>query len=242
MSAPVVVDNEVVIESGQVKNPKTETLSQVPTSAPNKGPETGILSELPPLPDPTTFTKAPELTTLSKTFIKKASSAVVIKGDNGPRFIPYGLIEEAQPMEVLLRHSHPGIIRYYGCQVQRGYVTGLVLEEYSHNLNEYLKDGIRSVDKGSFMDALESAVHHLHSLGWAHNDLNPSNIMVNDVGMPIVIDFSSCQKFGEELTISGGTEGWMEGDVDDYTTSEKSHDIYALVKIRAWLDNPTFDI
>lgn len=241
MSAHAVLGNDDIAENDELKNHKPETSSQaVLTSASSLVPNKRIYPEL-PLPDPITFTKAPELATLGNTYIKRGSSAVATKGHNGPWMIPHGLVEEAQPMEELVRHPHPNIIRYYGCKVQKGYVMGLVLDEHPHDLNEYLRDRIGMIDKDCFMNALNSAVHHLHSLGWAHNDLNPSNIMVNDAGLPIVIDFSSCRKFGDELSIGGGTEGWIDGDLDDYTTSEKSHDISALVKIRAWLDNPTFD-
>lgn len=82
------------------------------------------------------------------------------------------------------------------------------------------------------MAALESAIYHLHSLGWAHNDLNPGNILVNEAGMPVLIDFGSSHKFGKQLTTSRGTKGWIDRDMKDYTTSEKRHDTSALWKIR----------
>lgn len=90
------------------------------------------------------------------------------------------------------------------------------------------------------MEALESAIDHLHSLGWAHNDLNPGNVLVDKSGMPVLIDFDSCHEIGQKLLTSRGTEGWRDVDINDYDTSEKSHDIFALGKLRAWLDKPTF--
>lgn len=70
---------------------------------------------------------------------------------------------------------------------------------------------------------------HLHSLGLAHNDINPSNIMVKG-GVPILIDFGSCQPYGTRLQ-SLGTSGWYE---ELLFTSEKKHDTYALGKLREW--------
>ena len=52
------------------------------------------------------------------------------------------------------------------------------------------------------MKALESAVAHLHQLELAHNDINPSNIMVRD-GLPVLIDFGSCAPYGGRLQSLG---------------------------------------
>ena len=83
------------------------------------------------------------------------------------------------------------------------------------------------------MAGIEAAVSHLHSLGLAHNDLNPSNVVLDKSNEPILIDFGSCRPFGREL-VSTGTPGWVD---EDFTTSEKEHDLKALPKIRKWLDN-----
>ena len=47
------------------------------------------------------------------------------------------------------------------------------------------------------LERVESGIRHLHSLGLIHNDINPSNIML-DGEIPI-IDFGSCQREGESL-------------------------------------------
>lgn len=64
------------------------------------------------------------------------------------------------------------------------------------------------VDKKQLFAQLESAVSHLHSLGMAHNDINPRNIMIKD-GDPILIDFGSCQPYGKatESRITGVVRG-----------------------------------
>lgn len=38
------------------------------------------------------------------------------------------------------------------------------------------------------MAALESAIQHLHGLGWTQNDLTPANILVSEAGVPVLID------------------------------------------------------
>lgn len=56
--------------------------------------------------------------------------------------------------------------------------------------------------------------------------------MVRD-GMPVLIDFGSCQPFGHRLQ-SLGTRGWYE---ELFNTSEKKHDTYSLGKLREWFEN-----
>jgi serine/threonine protein kinase len=55
------------------------------------------------------------------------------------------------------------------------------------------------------MRDIRAGARHLHSLGLAHNDLNPTNIAVDGDDDPILLDFGSCRRFGEHL--SGGTNG-----------------------------------
>lgn len=151
--------------------------------------------------------------------------------------IPLMLLDEARALGRVSQHPHPGIIKYHGCRVRRGRITGLLLDRYPSNLEQYRKDPAGTIDKKAFVAALESAVHHLHSLGLAHNDINPGNILIDAESMPVLIDFGSCCKIGQKLGASRGTVGWVEGDMDDYTTSETRHDTFAVEKIRGWLDD-----
>lgn len=80
-------------------------------------------------------------------------------------------------------------------------------------------------------DGIKAAVEHLHSIGLAHNDLNPFNIMMDKYGLPVLIDYGSCQPFGEDL-ITAGTPGWYD---EDFTRSAARNDEVALEKIRTWL-------
>lgn len=129
------------------------------------------------------------------------------------------LLDEARTMEFLSKHPHPNIVKYYGCRSRDGYLTGIVLDRYLLDLQGYLKKSSGAIDTENFMKALESATHHLHSLGWAHNDLNPTNIMVHcpDDGnaVPILIDFNSARKIGTLLGTFRGSHGWFEGRMED---------------------------
>lgn len=68
----------------------------------------------------------------------------------------------------------------------------------------------------------------MHALGLIHNDLNPSNIMMNG-DSPVIIDFDSCKREGEKLGLKLGTFSWaMEG--VDYATPQNNY--FGLSKIR----------
>ncbi|KAJ5140270.1 hypothetical protein N7448_003678 [Penicillium atrosanguineum] len=147
------------------------------------------------------------------------------------------LISEASVLEVLSHHPHPNLVRYHGCRVKRGYITGLILDKHPHDLLSYVEIGNGKIDRVPFMAALESAIQHLHDLGFAHNDLTPSNILVTEKGMPILIDFEGCQQLGTELKYIRGTKEWIEGEIGDHNISAVRHDDFALQKIDAWLDD-----
>jgi serine/threonine protein kinase len=169
------------------------------------------------LMDDTVFLKGPKLNTVFK----------------GTGLLPKLLLQEAEIMELLLRNPHPNIIRYHGCLIRRGRIVGLVLDRYDMTLKQRLdRKMIRQLDVESFMTQIVSAIHHLHSLGLAHNDLTPMNIMVaNDSETLFLVDFGSCQPFGSTL-ITAGTPGWID---EDFTNSAKKHDEIALDKLRSWL-------
>ncbi|KAK7954757.1 hypothetical protein PG988_015451 [Apiospora saccharicola] len=163
------------------------------------------------------------------------------------------------------------IVRYHGCRVRRGFVTGLVLYWHACSLEEHLEGGGESVggngypvnlirdpdSRTRFIDELESAVGHLHALDWADNDIQPGNVLVTiskgpDVNSnedkaqaraieavsirPVLIDFESARKVGENLGTSRGRNGWIDCDRKDYRTSEVNHDIWALARMREWLN------
>ncbi|KAF2799822.1 serine/threonine-protein kinase-like protein [Melanomma pulvis-pyrius CBS 109.77] len=150
----------------------------------------------------------------------------------GTDFLLRLFLGEIETWELLRRHPHPNIVRYHGCTVNRGRITGIVLDQYPTTLEERLKASPRAFNKDLVLEGTESAVAHLHSLGLAHNDLSPVNIMLDECDRPFIIDFGSCKPFGSRL-MEVGTEGWVE---DHSIFSEQRHDDTALQKIRAWLE------
>jgi serine/threonine protein kinase len=235
-----VVDEDDVVYYGQLKKAKLTISLEEYEAALQRVPDEDLY---PLLPSDAKFTIAPKTPNdddaiyLKRPRIKLCND---YKEQNIMHLLPQMVLDEARALETIAKHPHHlNIIGYHGCRVRRGHITALVLDRHSHNLKEYLRDNLGPLDKAKFMAALESAIQHLHSIGLAHNDINPGNILIDHNGNPVLIDFGSCREIGRELGASRGTSGWIEGEMADYTTSEARHDTFALEKIRAWLENPT---
>ena len=63
------------------------------------------------------------------------------------------------------------------------------------------------MDKDALLKGIRHGLEHFHSLGYCHNDLKPSSIMLKLDETPVFIDYDSCQPAREEL-VNGGTLGW----------------------------------
>ncbi|KAJ5605145.1 hypothetical protein N7510_010299 [Penicillium lagena] len=149
------------------------------------------------------LTEAPETLT-SEVYLKRPNLELygIMKGHgvtNAEEQLSQQFLAEAEVMTAISKHPHPNIVRYYGCGVVRGHITGLVMDRHTHDLYRYLKEAVGKFEKEPLMAALESAIQHLHTLGWAHNDLTPYNILVHRDGMPVLIDFGGCQLVGTHL-------------------------------------------
>ncbi|KAI1409917.1 kinase-like protein [Hypoxylon sp. FL1857] len=153
------------------------------------------------------------------------------------------IVGEAQIMEQVSSIQHKNIIQYYGCLKRDGRLAGIVLERHKCTLTDFFmwqmdkdKDKNGTIDSQRFMEELESAILHLHQAGLAHNDLKPSNILLDKDNLPVLIDFGSCRPFGERL-MEGGTPGWCNPE-KLVMFSDKEHDLFSLDKIREWLTDP----
>jgi serine/threonine protein kinase len=172
------------------------------------------------LPDDEFYIKRPKLTTYHRS--------------KGQDLLAKLLLQEVEIMELLKNNPHPHIVSYHGCIIRDDYIIGIALDKYHTTLERRLEDRDqyeRNFDTESCFKAIESAIKHLHSLGLAHNDINPMNVMVDNEDTTFLIDFGSCQPFGADL-ITTGTPGWMEDELS--MTSKISNDEFALAKLRSW--------
>ncbi|KAG6055616.1 hypothetical protein E4U17_002846 [Claviceps sp. LM77 group G4] len=144
------------------------------------------------------------------------------------------VLHEIEAYELLREHPHPNIVDYRGCVVMDGRIKGLCLAKYKMTLRNRM-DESTALDKDLCIEGIERGVRHLHSLGIVHNDINPTNIMLDELDNPIIIDFDSWQREGQKLGFKGGSLDWsIEG--TEYARFE--NDFYGLSKLREFIYNP----
>lgn len=84
------------------------------------------------------------------------------------------------------------------------------------------------------------AVEALHKQGWVHGDLSPQNIVINENGEPILIDFGLARRVDSETDLAApGTKDFRAPELEH--PASKTHpiqcDIYSLGAILHWLLN-----
>ncbi|KAJ5159282.1 uncharacterized protein N7500_008933 [Penicillium coprophilum] len=183
--------------------------------------------------------------------VKTAWSAIYVKT---PSLLAYtdGNLEERiareiETYEFLRRNSHPNLATYYGCIDTHGRVSGLCLRRYTSTLLEAVNPQrlgkvaflsstreLVTAKMKSGLDGILAAIKHLHSFGLVHNDINPANIMLDDDGTFILIDFDSCRYIGESLrnTETKRTHHWHDPAVE---ISVEKNDLDAFRDLQIWL-------
>jgi serine/threonine protein kinase len=100
-------------------------------------------------------------------------------------------------------------------------------------LAERVETGV-PLDTQLCLQGIRAGVAHLHSLGLAHNDINPYNVMMDAGDNPVLIDFDACTREGEAL-LKFGTPDWFDETV---RIGSRQNDFYALRKMVEYLSRP----
>ncbi|TQN73492.1 Maternal embryonic leucine zipper kinase [Colletotrichum shisoi] len=152
------------------------------------------------------------------------------------------LLSEARVHERILRNPHPNLDSYLGCVVEEGRLVRLALKRYGESVHDRSQSatprGFTFQQRMGCMDQVEAAAAHLHSLGLAHNDISPSNIMFDNTGRAVLIDFDSCAPLGNTLTKGGLVSGWkgpIAGEGPQFHRSSATCDELAIQEIRRHL-------
>jgi len=209
-----------------------------------------LIKLLRPIPRDTIYPKFPTHDlTLYKPEQEGNNAAIHLKApnlshyqDNSSDDIAMRLLNEARIHEAILRDPHPNLGSYLGCVEEEGRLVRLAFKKYSTTLYNVIQYGV----PGEFtaqqymecIDQVEAAAAHLHSLGLAHNDISPSNIMLNNTGLAILIDFDSCAPLGSPLTKGGLVTGWkgpLVGEGLQFKESSIECDKMAVREIRNYL-------
>lgn len=143
---------------------------------------------------------------------------------------------------ILARLNHPGIAQIFEAGVEGDgpdarpwfameLVRGVPLTEYAASRRLPLHDRLR------LMIRVCDAVHHAHQKGVIHRDLKPGNILVNEQGLPKILDFGVARMTDAQsrtlITQPGQLVGTLQymspeqvaGDIQDLDIRS---DVYAL--------------
>ncbi|KAJ7887635.1 kinase-like domain-containing protein [Mycena olivaceomarginata] len=141
--------------------------------------------------------------------------------------------DEMRICEELRQNPHPNICRYLGyvTTLDGNSIAGLCFERHEMNLDSAIEDNF-SFNAAAVIEDVRSGLDHLHSLGYAHNDINPGNIVLTKTGLAVIIDFDSCHKIGESLRgKKAGTVNWDH----QSKISLPENDYHLLREVEKWL-------
>lgn len=141
---------------------------------------------------------------------------------------------EVSVYQWLMKHPDPHLARILSCRedgndlmITEEVITGMNLEEYlekKHPDSEEKKQIYQDLLDG--VDLLHHAVPPI-----IHRDIKASNIMINEEGKPVIIDFDAAKTFkgtrGRD-TVLIGTEGSAAPEQYGFAESDERTDIYAL--------------
>ncbi|KAL1793585.1 hypothetical protein ACET3X_008567 [Alternaria dauci] len=156
------------------------------------------------------------------------------------QFLKDVMLREIANCELLRKNPHPNICRYYGVDYDtktKG-VTALLFWKYAMTLTEFVTEK-HIFDPEKCVQDIRQGIQHIHSLGYAHVDIKPSNIFVDLKARPVrfvVGDFDSMQRQGSKLSYKCGTIGWRpeKADNEDYKVSVEQ-DWFGLEMVKAWI-------
>jgi serine/threonine protein kinase len=144
------------------------------------------------------------------------------------------LLAEAAIYEVFRKSPHPNVLQYDGCVVRDGRMVALALPKLCETLRDRVLEDQRPIDGKKIYNEISAAIQHIHSLGFAHNDLNPRYIMLKEDGTAVLIEFDSCARERQVGHKSPGPSWWCLGDL----FSNKEKDLYALRRLVQYLNDP----
>lgn len=109
-------------------------------------------------------------------------------------------------MEVLMKLSHPSIIKVYDAGEADGRLYYVMELLRARDLHWHLrKRGRLPIAVAlSVLDQMLDALEYIHESGIVHRDIKPSNIVLEDTGRAILMDFGVVRKSGATLLTQEG--------------------------------------
>lgn len=138
------------------------------------------------------------------------------------------LLDEARMVSQL---RHPNIVPIFEAGEEQGDLY-LVFEYVpGRNLDEQIKRGALPVDKAlPLMCGVLDAIAHAHAAGIIHRDLKPSNVLLDEQGVPRVMDFGIAARTtnaAEEGGQFSGTPAYMAPEYITQRVSNEQSDVFS---------------
>ncbi len=139
------------------------------------------------------------------------------------------LLDEARMVSQL---RHPNIVPIFEADEEEGDLY-LVFEYVpGRNLAELIKKGALTADKAlPLLRGVLEAIAHAHTAGIIHRDLKPSNILLDEKGVPRVMDFgiaaraANAAEDGKQLS---GTPAYMAPEYITRRVSNEQSDVFSV--------------
>ena len=139
------------------------------------------------------------------------------------------LLEEARLVSQL---RHPSIVPIFEAGDEQGDLYLVFQYVPGKNLAEYLQQsgGLTPPRAIAIMQPILEAISHAHAAGIIHRDLKPSNILIDDDGVPRVMDFGIATR-AEGVSNDGGqlvgTPAYMAPEYISQRTSSERSDVFS---------------
>ena len=153
--------------------------------------------------------------------------------------------------DILIRMQHPNVVQTIGMEQVEGlgtcivmeYVEGITLKEWLQTKSKTKKGtGGKDADALRIMDELLQAVAYVHSLGIAHRDLKPQNIMLTRQGLHVkLIDFG--QSDTDDYAVlkqPAGTVSYMSPEQMTMQIPDIRNDIYSIGVVMRQMPLPSY--
>ncbi|KIM49241.1 hypothetical protein M413DRAFT_21497 [Hebeloma cylindrosporum] len=120
------------------------------------------------------------------------------------------LTEAQQPLSNIYVKKHYAALRAYDDTpfATKFFMAWNLFPRKLIRMSTNILDAAPPLQPDVIISGIKAALDHIHSFGLVHDDIHPDNIMVDDAGNPIIIDFDSCVAVGAPSR--GGSLGWSK--------------------------------